>query len=323
MTDDELVTVSQFIDLRDILITVMAITSLRRLMEFGEFRLSEVAEKEKRIDHDTEQFECWVFRISRHKTAVQGPSLIFLSEIEGKAFDAYLKYYRPLVASCKEPNCFVFPNRFAESVTSCCTKMSYSSLSKAVSKTGRKAGVSTAITSRILRRSQITALWEKNLDPTWRNKIAEQCCHSLQTARRYYEFSSKVGTGKEVVDTLRKMRSEALESGTSQASTNLSESAHTLELSSGAQISQTEEDPGISEEPSVIQTEDPDDPPPTNTGMGERHTQEEGQVSYHQQTQELVEENAKPPSIRSNDPLVAGLSVGMQCIYVLRSHKID
>ncbi|MPC98653.1 hypothetical protein E2C01_094031 [Portunus trituberculatus] len=80
-----------------------------------------------------------------------------------------------------------------------------------------------------------------------------------------------------------------------------------FQFSSSAVESQTEkEDQGGSEEPSVIQTEDPDDPPPINTGEGERHTQEKAQVtlpsvSSHQQSHALVEESATPPSIRSND----------------------
>ena len=150
-------------------------------------------------------------RISRHKTATQGPSLVFLSDTEEKALAAYLKYYRPLAVGCCDPECIVFPNRPSDSQEACCTKMSFSSLSRAISKTARKCKVSHQVTSRILRRSQITALWEKNDDPAWRSKIAEQCCHSLATARRYYEFSSKVEPGRQVVDTLRRLRVGAAE----------------------------------------------------------------------------------------------------------------
>lgn len=134
MTEDEPVTVSQFLNLRDIMITVMAITSLRRLMKFAEFRLFEVAEKEERLDRETKQFQCWVIRISRHKTAAQGPSLIFLSETESKAFDAYLKYYRPALSLT-----VMFSETDTQRVRNpVVQKMSYSSLSKAVSKTGTK-----------------------------------------------------------------------------------------------------------------------------------------------------------------------------------------
>ena len=88
------VTMSQFIALRDVMITMMAITSLRRLMEFAEFRLSEFAEREFKSG----ETNLWIVRISRHKTAAQGPSLVFLSETEEKALAAFLEYHKPLAA---------------------------------------------------------------------------------------------------------------------------------------------------------------------------------------------------------------------------------
>ena len=114
-------------------------------------------------------------RISRHKTATQGPSLVFLSDTEEKALAAYLKYYRPLAVGCCDPECIVFPNRPSDSQEACCTKMSFSSLSRAISKTARKCKVSHQVTSRILRRSQITALWKK--------KKKRRSCLALQGSR--------------------------------------------------------------------------------------------------------------------------------------------
>lgn len=71
------------------------------------------------------------------------------------------------------------------------------------------AAVDCKITSRVLRRSQITALWNDNASPEWRSKVAAQCCHSLETVRRYYEFSDKIVPGMEVVEALRNLREKS------------------------------------------------------------------------------------------------------------------
>lgn len=57
--------IQDFTDLRDVLISIMLVKSLRRLLEFTEFRLSEYASM------DMER-ETYVIRIARHKTAAQG-----------------------------------------------------------------------------------------------------------------------------------------------------------------------------------------------------------------------------------------------------------
>lgn len=69
--------------------------------------------------------------------------------------------------------------------------MTFSSLSKIINKAAVLCTSERKVTSRILRRSQITALWQRNDDPGWRSKVATQCGHSLATASRYYEFSEK------------------------------------------------------------------------------------------------------------------------------------
>lgn len=58
-------TLSEFTNLRDLIILKLMVTSLRRVMEFGEFRLSEYDEMESRGDSS-------VVKIARHKTAEQG-----------------------------------------------------------------------------------------------------------------------------------------------------------------------------------------------------------------------------------------------------------
>lgn len=105
----------------------------------------------------------------------------------------------------------VFVNRKNLIGQSCCSKLTFSAVGKLVHKAAILCTAEARITSRILRRSQITALWQRNDDPTWRTKVAVQCGHSLQTASRYYEFSEKVIPGMEVVQTLQNMREEGNE----------------------------------------------------------------------------------------------------------------
>ena len=67
------------------------------------------------------------------------------------------------------------------------------------------------ITFWILRRSQITALWdEEDGGKVWRTKVADQCAHSLSTASRYYQYAAKVKTGEMVVKRLRELRQRTL-----------------------------------------------------------------------------------------------------------------
>ena len=84
-----------------------------------------------------------------------------------------------------------------------------SNIERLIAKTALKAGREAKINSRVLRRAQITALWQDSDEPSWRSKIATQCGHSLDTAIRYYEFSEKVATGKSVIDTLSQLREQA------------------------------------------------------------------------------------------------------------------
>ena len=91
----------------------------------------------------------------------------------------------------------------------CCDKLSLSNIGRVIAKTALRAGREAKINSRVLRRAQITALWQDSDEPSWRSKIAAQCGHSLDTASRYYEFSEKVTTGKSVIDTLSQLREEA------------------------------------------------------------------------------------------------------------------
>ncbi|XP_063875078.1 uncharacterized protein LOC135108260 [Scylla paramamosain] len=199
------VLISEFTSLRDTLITVFMVSSLRRIMEFSEFRLSEYLER-KIVSSEESMY---VIKIARHKTAVKGPSLVYLTTDQEKALTSYIQFYRPLAVPCLSPDCFIFPFS-TNQIGGCCMKLDFSGLGKVIRRVATLAGLDTKITSRILRRSQITALWESDADPGWRTKVADQCSHSLDTAARYYEYSEKVKPGLDVVKKLSRIR-EAME----------------------------------------------------------------------------------------------------------------
>ena len=67
----------RFTDMMDVLILVMQVTSLRRVMELAEFRLSENTNGEKVVKQGQE--DRYVIRVSRHKTFQHGPCQIFLT----------------------------------------------------------------------------------------------------------------------------------------------------------------------------------------------------------------------------------------------------
>lgn len=111
--DDELhrpTTMRDLTNMRNVLISVLQIISIKRLQEFSEFRLCEYIEREKRTKPLSDEVDCYVIKISRHKTADFGPSLLFLSETEEKALTAYVKHYRIIATDCRKPDCLVFPN---------------------------------------------------------------------------------------------------------------------------------------------------------------------------------------------------------------------
>ena len=148
----------------------------------------------------------YVIKITKHKTATQGPCLLFLKPMEEQALTAYIKYYRTIVTDCSTADCYVFPNRKSVYPNECCSKITFSNMGRIVKNTAKRACEQLKITSRVLRRSQITALWEKNSDPAGRQQVAELCGHSLETARRYYQYADRIEPGRQVVETLRELR---------------------------------------------------------------------------------------------------------------------
>lgn len=145
--------------------------------------------------------------------SISGPSLVVLDKDDAQLLEAYIRFYRPIAAPCTEPRCYVFPNRLNLTGASCCSRMTFSTMCRAVKRTTKRCGVDAMLTSRILRRSQITALWEESADPAWRQQVATQCAHSLETASRYYDYSSKVAPGIKVVEKLRKLRQKTKAEG--------------------------------------------------------------------------------------------------------------
>ena len=200
---ENFISLKDFTSLRDTLIAMFMVSSLRRILEF---RLSEYAEKEPQYKDG--EISCFVVRIHRHKTAASGPSLVFISPREEKALVAYVRYYRPIAASCSNPKCYVFPNN--NNLTACCTQMFISGMAKGLNRVVNRAGIDRKITSRILRWSQITALWEEeDGGEVWRTKVADQCAHSLSTASRYYQYAAKVKT-EVVIERLKGLRQKTM-----------------------------------------------------------------------------------------------------------------
>ncbi len=126
-----------------------------------------------------------------------------MTKEQERALTAYIRFYRSLAVTCSSLDCYVFPNS-TNQTRGCCMKLDFSSLGKVIRQVAILAGVDDKITSRILR-SQITALWESDADPAWWNKVADQCLHSLDTAARYYEYSSKVKPGLDVINNLNRI----------------------------------------------------------------------------------------------------------------------
>lgn len=98
-----------------------------------------------------------VLRVVIHKTAQFGSYLFFLNETDARTLESYIRYYRILAIKCCSQSCYVFPNKAGDD---CCSKMSLANIGRLVSKTVNRAGQQLNINSRMLRRTQITELWQ-------------------------------------------------------------------------------------------------------------------------------------------------------------------
>ena len=117
--------------------------------------------------------------------------------------------------------------------------MSYSTISKSLKRAAERAGFASKISSRMLRKSQITALWEKDVEPSCRSKVADQSAHAADTARRYYDFSSKMKPGEEVIYSLSKLRQSVVDTDTAEETIADEEGEATQEKSAN-EISEAE-----------------------------------------------------------------------------------
>ena len=129
-----------------------------------------------------------------------GPALMLLNQEEDAALEHFVENFRkPLWPKCNSKcNVFVSSNLSKKTAMGqkCCTKMSYSCVSNLVTRAGAKAGFHGRLGSRIIRRSAITSMWHKNAgNVPFKSALANLAGHTLDTAERYYDYSSKTQGG--------------------------------------------------------------------------------------------------------------------------------
>lgn len=97
---------------------------------------------------------------------------------EYNASISYFKIFRSLITECYDAQCLVFINSRKEA-TEICRSQHEPNCAGTFRLTANKKG----IPSRIPQRAQITALWNKSEDPSWRMRVADQTGYSFDTAR--------------------------------------------------------------------------------------------------------------------------------------------
>ena len=117
-----------------------------------------------------------------------------------------MQHYRPLAADCTGDQCFLFPNRTNVTSEACCSKMTVSNLGRIVRRTCKAAAEAANITSRVLRRLQITRAYLESDSTEWQERLAVLCAHSVTTAKKYYDFTDKVKPAFEAFQKVRAMR---------------------------------------------------------------------------------------------------------------------
>ncbi|KAG0722883.1 hypothetical protein GWK47_043703 [Chionoecetes opilio] len=81
-------TVTDFTRMRDVLISVFLVTSIRRMMEFSEFRLIEFkVRKAHSRPNEAEPYK-YTVQIARHKTAEKGQALVVMTPLQEQALTA-------------------------------------------------------------------------------------------------------------------------------------------------------------------------------------------------------------------------------------------
>ena len=175
----------EYSGLRDVLITLATIQNIRMSQEMALFRLKEATEaKEVTVEGTT----MWSVAVSQHKTAAKGSAAIFMTDLQYRAFLSS-KYYRPLVVSCDEPSCIVFPSS-VKGEEGCCQSMQVSSASKCLIRSIKKAGLDPGkLSSRNNLRSQITMMRELFPDDQTKRVLASLAAHSAATQDRSYNYT--------------------------------------------------------------------------------------------------------------------------------------
>ena len=176
----------EYLTLRDVLITLATIQNIRRSQEMALFRLKEAREAKEVVVEGTTM---WSVAVSQHKTAAKGSAAIFMTALQYQAFLAFLKYYRPLVVSCDQPDCIVFPSS-VKGGQDCCKSMQISAVSKCLVRSLKKAGLDPGkLSSRNNRRSQITMMRELFPDDQTKRVLASLAAHSTTTQDRSYNYA--------------------------------------------------------------------------------------------------------------------------------------
>ena len=196
---------TEFVKLRNALITSFLIRSVRRAQEFCELTIEEykAIKALKKKEGEEQQF---LLKIKKHKTSVYGSAEVILSLREKAALDSYMLYARNYGTECKKGSCPVFIAASKPTTEKCCSKL-LSNLTKIVMLTALRAGVSSlSVNTRLLRRSTISMAWEENSDPRFRQELSQLAGHTLDTARRYYAFPDSGEQSKRVVNKLEEYR---------------------------------------------------------------------------------------------------------------------
>ena len=188
--------------LRDAIITRVIARSLRRALEITEFTLGEWRSRVLQED------ETSTIKVKIYKTMSYGAAEFMLNTVEEGALKAYVMYARPLVTDCKTDSCPVFTSTLpASRKQSCCVKLDLSNVTTIVKKVALKAGVAPkSVNTRMLRRSTIADAWQRNPDPSFRQKLSQLAGHSYETARRYYATFDTSEQSRKVVNTLDEYR---------------------------------------------------------------------------------------------------------------------
>lgn len=180
-------TLSDFLSLRDALITCLLVRSLFRVQELIEFT---VGEWEARTT--SQEGEERLVKIKRHKPMFSISADIVLNPVEERALQAYMFYARPFITECKLKSCPVFINSTLGKEEKCCGKMCFSNMTKKFKKVAIKAGLSSkTIKTQVIQQSTILAARKNNPDPATRQELLQLPGHNIETARHYYDTSAQ------------------------------------------------------------------------------------------------------------------------------------